>query len=49
METQTAAQTYTIDTSHSQVSFKVRHLGFSKVRGRFTGFEGTVRMTPGEF
>ena len=49
METQTATRTYTIDPSHSQVSFKVRHLGFSKVRGRFTGFEGTVRMTPGDF
>lgn len=49
METQTALQTYSIDPSHSQVAFKVRHLGFSKVRGRFTGFEGTVRMAPGDF
>ena len=49
METQTALQTYSIDTSHSQVAFKVRHLGFSKVRGRFTGFEGTVEMAPGDF
>ncbi len=48
METQTATQTYAIDASHSQVAFKVRHLGFSKVRGRFTGFDGTVRMAPGE-
>lgn len=48
METLTDIQTYTIDTSHSQVAFKVRHLGFSKVRGRFTGFEGTVRMAPDE-
>ena len=46
METQTALKTYVIDSSHSQVSFTVRHLGFSKVRGRFTGFEGTVRMDP---
>lgn len=49
MDTQTAVQTYTVDASHSQVAFKVRHLGFSKVRGRFTGFEGTVRMAPGDF
>lgn len=49
MDTQTAVQTYAIDASHSQVAFKVRHLGFSKVRGRFTGFEGTVEMAPGDF
>ncbi len=47
METQTALQTYSVDPSHSQVTFKVRHLGFSKVRGRFHGFDGTARMAPG--
>jgi polyisoprenoid-binding protein YceI len=30
-----------IDPSHSGVSFTVRHM-FTKVRGRFTGFTGTV-------
>ncbi len=48
VETQTALQTYSVDPSHSQVAFKVRHLGFSKVRGRFHTFEGTVRMAPGQ-
>ena len=48
METRTALQTYSVDPSHSEVSFEVRHLGFSKVRGRFTDFDGTVRMAPGE-
>jgi polyisoprenoid-binding protein YceI len=36
-----AAQTYTIDKTHSEVTFQVRHL-LTKVRGRFTEFAGTV-------
>lgn len=37
-----AAQgTYTIDTVHSNVGFKIRHL-VSKVSGEFTDFEGTI-------
>ncbi len=36
------AGTWTIDPSHSEVSFTIRHLMVSKVRGRFTGFEGQV-------
>ena len=42
----TALQTYTIDPAHSQAGFTVRHMGFSKVRGSFETFEGTVRMEP---
>lgn len=38
-----AADTYTIDTNHSEVSFQVRHL-VSKVRGTFADFQGTVVM-----
>ncbi|NIJ11616.1 polyisoprenoid-binding protein YceI [Saccharomonospora amisosensis] len=34
--------TWTIDEVHSDVTFVVRHLGVSKVRGRFTGIEGTI-------
>ncbi|WP_019815910.1 YceI family protein [Saccharomonospora saliphila] len=34
--------TWTIDPVHSNVSFVVRHLGVSKVRGRFTELEGEV-------
>ena len=52
MSTQAAVaerlHTYTIDPSHSQIGFKVRHLGFSKVRGRFDEFSGTVRMAPSQ-
>jgi polyisoprenoid-binding protein YceI len=44
-ETQWVAGTWTIDASHSDVSFTVRHL-MSKVRGQFTKFEGT--LTTGE-
>lgn len=47
-QTQTAVQTYVIDPSHSRLGFSVRHLGFSKVRGSFEQFEGTVRMALGD-
>jgi polyisoprenoid-binding protein YceI len=36
------AGTWTIDPVHSEVSFTVRHMMVSKVRGRFDTFEGTV-------
>ncbi len=36
------AATWTIDTVHSDVSFFVRHLGVSKVRGNFAAFGGTI-------
>jgi polyisoprenoid-binding protein YceI len=39
-----AAGTYAIDPSHSNVGFSVRHLGLSKVRGRFTTFTRTVEI-----
>lgn len=34
--------TYTIDPAHSEVGFVARHLIGSKVRGRFTKFEGSI-------
>jgi polyisoprenoid-binding protein YceI len=34
---------YAIDKSHSEAAFQVRHL-VTRVRGRFTEFEGTVRI-----
>jgi polyisoprenoid-binding protein YceI len=40
--------TYAIDPSHSRVGFTVRHLGFSKVRGAFEQFEGSIRMQPND-
>ena len=33
---------WTIDPVHSEVSFVVRHMMVSKVRGRFDKFEGTI-------
>ena len=44
--TQNAVQTYNIDPSHSRLGFTVRHMGFSKVRGSFEQFEGTLHMDP---
>jgi polyisoprenoid-binding protein YceI len=38
--------TWTIDPVHSEVSFVVRHMMVSKVRGRFDKFEGTVTTAP---
>jgi len=40
-DTQLVAGTWTIDPSHSEVGFTVRHL-VSKVRGQFETFEGTL-------
>lgn len=34
-------RTFQIDKAHSEVTFQVRHL-LSKVRGRFSDFEGTI-------
>jgi polyisoprenoid-binding protein YceI len=34
--------TWTIDPVHSHVSFSVRHLMVSKVKGRFSSFEGQI-------
>jgi len=36
--------TWTIDPTHSDVSFSVRHLMVSKVKGRFSTFEGTITV-----
>jgi polyisoprenoid-binding protein YceI len=38
------AGTWSIDTSHSEVSFSVRHLMVAKVRGTFETFEGTITI-----
>ncbi len=37
------ATTYAIDKAHSEVFFQVRHL-VTKVRGRFSDFEGTISL-----
>jgi polyisoprenoid-binding protein YceI len=36
------AGTWDIDTSHSDVSFTIRHMMVSKVRGRFGAFSGEI-------
>jgi polyisoprenoid-binding protein YceI len=41
--TTTATRTYKIDKSHSEAIFQVRHL-LTKVRGRFTDFEGAIEF-----
>jgi polyisoprenoid-binding protein YceI len=43
--TTTATRTFTIDKTHSEVLFQVRHL-VTKVRGRFTDFAGTIAFDP---
>ena len=40
------AGTWNIDPVHSEVSFVVRHMMVSKVRGRFDKFEGTITTAP---
>jgi polyisoprenoid-binding protein YceI len=37
-----AVGTYAFDAAHTHVGFAVRHMGVSKVRGRFSGVEGTL-------
>ncbi len=41
------AATYAIDTEHTSVTFKIRHL-FSQVSGSFNQFEGTIDYEPGK-
>jgi polyisoprenoid-binding protein YceI len=38
-------RTYQIDKTHSEAAFQVRHL-LTKVRGRFTEFDGTIDFDP---
>lgn len=38
----TSTTSYAIDPAHSRVSFAVRHMMLSKVRGEFSDFSGTV-------
>ena len=38
--------TWVIDQAHSTVEFVVRHMMVSKVKGRFSEFEGTIEVGP---
>lgn len=40
-----AAEVHTIDASHSEVSFQLRHL-VTQVRGNFNDYEGTINLDP---
>ena len=42
--TTSAVSTWHVDPAHSQVGFRVRHLGFSKVKGNFGEYNVTVRF-----
>ncbi|MGN6638659.1 MAG: YceI family protein [Mucilaginibacter sp.] len=48
METQ-AATKWSIDPTHSEVQFKVKHLVISTVTGSFQNFEGTVETEGDDF
>ncbi|KEJ94557.1 YceI family protein [Pseudosulfitobacter pseudonitzschiae] len=39
-----AADTYTLDPSHSQIVFHYEHLGFSTTYGMFSGIEGEISL-----
>jgi polyisoprenoid-binding protein YceI len=39
-----AVGTYAIDGSHTELGFAVRHMAVSKVRGRFSSFDGTIEI-----
>ncbi len=43
-----AAETYKIDPAHSAVTFKVAHMGISRVEGRFDKFAGGMDYVPGK-
>ena len=40
------AATYDLEKPHTQVLFKVNHLGFSNSTGRFTDFDGVLEFDP---
>ncbi len=39
---------WTIDSAHTTVGFTARHMGLSKVRGKFTRFDGKVEGDPND-
>ncbi|MDB5102675.1 MAG: YceI family protein [Fibrobacteres bacterium] len=40
------AETYNVDTAHTDITFKVRHMGISNVTGKFEKFGGTFDLDP---
>ncbi|MBL7758943.1 MAG: YceI family protein [Sphingobacteriales bacterium] len=41
--------TWTIDTAHSEIGFKVKHLVISTVSGKFNSFDGSVESDKEDF
>ncbi|MEO8403218.1 MAG: YceI family protein [Chitinophagaceae bacterium] len=41
--------TWTIDTAHSEIGFKVKHLVISTVSGKFSSFEGKLDSSKDDF
>jgi polyisoprenoid-binding protein YceI len=39
---------WNLDTSHSGIHFSVRHMVFTKVRGRFASWNGTMKLDPSD-
>ncbi|HEY9229513.1 MAG TPA: YceI family protein, partial [Gemmatimonadaceae bacterium] len=46
--TQNLSTTWTLDPTHAEVGFSVRHLMISTVRGRFGGVSGTITVDEGD-
>lgn len=46
VEAQNATWDWELDKVHSEVGFSVKHLGVSKVQGRFTEFDGKIKADP---
>jgi polyisoprenoid-binding protein YceI len=46
VEDDMATTTWQLDPSHSSIGFSIRHLVVSKVRGRFTDWEGQLAYDP---
>ncbi|MEM5786234.1 MAG: YceI family protein [Syntrophobacteraceae bacterium] len=46
--TAVAADSYRIDPAHSSLTFFVRHMGISNVRGHFDKFDGSILLDKGE-
>jgi polyisoprenoid-binding protein YceI len=40
--------TWNIDATHSTIGFAIRHMVFSKVRGRFLHYTGAIRLDDGD-
>jgi polyisoprenoid-binding protein YceI len=43
-DTMTRTTTWTIDSTHSNVEFSVKHLMFAKAKGRFSNVSGTITV-----